>query len=74
MILGIGSDNALLFCKIWECVKAERNAAVFIKLLQDAMEHAAISSFASSVTTAAALYSTYISNITVIKCFRYPLL
>ena len=35
------------------------------------MQHALVSMLVTSVTTSAAFFSSYISSITAIKCFRY---
>ncbi|KAJ4434346.1 hypothetical protein ANN_22905 [Periplaneta americana] len=67
---GIGADDAFIFCKVWQCAKAEKNNGTLVKLVHDTLRHATLSMFVTSLTTAAAFYASYISSITAIGCFR----
>ena len=70
-ISGIGSDNALIFCKIWETVKSDKNEISGEKLVADTLSHAWMSILTASATTSLALFAGYFSDITSIKCFRF---
>ncbi|KAK7868686.1 hypothetical protein R5R35_006977 [Gryllus longicercus] len=67
--VGIGADDAFIFCKVWQCAKGEKNNGTLVKLVHDTLKHAVVSMLVSSVTTAAAFYAGYVSNITAIRCF-----
>ncbi|XP_069672503.1 protein dispatched [Periplaneta americana] len=67
--VGIGADDAFIFCKVWQCAKAEKNNGTLVKLVHDTLRHATLSMFVTSLTTAAAFYASYISSITAIGCF-----
>jgi predicted RND superfamily exporter protein len=69
-VAGIGADDAFIFCKVWQCAKAEKNGGSLVKLVHDTLRHAMLSMFVTSLTTAAAFYASYISSITAIGCFR----
>ncbi|XP_066996222.2 protein dispatched [Anabrus simplex] len=67
--VGIGADDAFIFCKVWQCAKAEKNNGTLVKLVHDTLRHAVLSMFVTSLTTAAAFYASYISSITAVGCF-----
>ncbi|XP_049846062.1 protein dispatched [Schistocerca gregaria] len=67
--VGIGADDAFIFCKMWQCIKAERNSWTVVKLMEEALSNAALSMFVTSLTTAAAFYTSCVSYITAIRCF-----
>ncbi|XP_023705263.1 protein dispatched isoform X3 [Cryptotermes secundus] len=67
--VGIGADDAFIFCKVWRYVKAEKNSGISVELVHDALKHATPSMFVTSLTTASAFYASYISSITAIRCF-----
>jgi len=69
-VAGIGADDAFIFCKVWQCAKAEKNSGSLVKLVHDTLRHATMSMFVTSLTTAAAFYASFISSITAIGCFR----
>lgn len=68
VILGIGADDAFIFCKIWEVTKRDANST--LKTMNTTFRHAFLSMVVTSVTTAAAFFTSYISKITTICCFR----
>ncbi len=70
---GIGSDNALIYCKVWDCAKSDKTSVIFLKLIRDTLRHAWVSVFAASATTCLAFFAGYFSDITSIKCFRYQM-
>ncbi|CAL1292977.1 unnamed protein product [Larinioides sclopetarius] len=69
ILVGIGADDACIYCKIWACAKAEKNNGTLVKLVRDTLHHACLSMFITSVTTAVAFFGSSISNITAIRCF-----
>ncbi|KFM82675.1 Protein dispatched-like protein, partial [Stegodyphus mimosarum] len=69
IIIGIGADDACIYCKIWACAKAEKNNGTLVKLVRDTLHHACLSMFITSVTTAVAFFGSVISNITAVRCF-----
>ncbi|GAB6020682.1 hypothetical protein CHUAL_003351 [Chamberlinius hualienensis] len=69
IIIGIGADDAFIYCKVWACAKSEKNNGTLVKLMNDTLQHASLSMFVTSLTTAAAFYASYVSSITAIRCF-----
>ncbi|KAG5669714.1 hypothetical protein PVAND_000009 [Polypedilum vanderplanki] len=93
VIVGIGSDDAFIFMKIWHCVYTERFRKNFnspltpsssfasepysesrdldslVAVMAKTLEHASISMFVTSLTTAAAFYASFESSITAVRCF-----
>ncbi|GFU20331.1 protein dispatched homolog 1 [Nephila pilipes] len=69
IIIGIGADDACIYCKIWTCAKSEKNNGTLVKLVRDTLHHACLSMFITSVTTAVAFFGSVISNITAVRCF-----
>lgn len=69
MCLGIGADDAFIFCKVWQAMKGKKNNSL-IHIMNDTMHHAFVSMIVTSFTTSAAFLASYISSITAIKCFR----
>lgn len=67
---GIGADDAFIYCKVWASAKSEKNNGTLVKLVHDTLHHAVPSMFVTSLTTAAAFFASYVSNITAIRCFR----
>jgi len=69
---GIGSDDAFVYCKIWESGKQQKlSNGGLIHLIQETMKNAFPSMFVTSFTTAIAFFASIISNVTAINCFRY---
>lgn len=69
-VLGIGADDAFIFCKIWRTVKQEKNSSI-VKLMGDTFHHAFLTMFVTSLTTSVAFLASYTSSVTAICCFRY---
>lgn len=69
IIIGIGADDAFIYCKVWACAKSEKNNGTLLKLVTDTFHSATLSMFVTSLTTAAAFYASYVSSITAIRCF-----
>uniref|UniRef100_T1JPJ7 SSD domain-containing protein n=1 Tax=Strigamia maritima TaxID=126957 RepID=T1JPJ7_STRMM len=69
IVIGVGADDAFIYCKVWACAKSERNNGTLVKLVGDTLKHATVSMFVTSLTTATAFYASYVSSITAIKCF-----
>ncbi|XP_015919103.2 protein dispatched homolog 1 isoform X1 [Parasteatoda tepidariorum] len=69
IIIGIGADDACIYCKIWSCAKAEKSNGTLVKLVCDTFHHACLSMLVTSITTAAAFFGSMISNITAVRCF-----
>lgn len=67
--IGIGADDAFIYCKIWGCAKAEKNNGTLVKLVRDTLHHACLSMLVTSITTAAAFFASFISSITAVRCF-----
>ncbi|KAK4871478.1 hypothetical protein RN001_015602 [Aquatica leii] len=66
--IGIGADDAFIFCKAWHSARAEMNSST-IKIMNSTFNHAFVSMLITSVTTAAAFLASYISSITAVRCF-----
>ncbi|KAH9509161.1 Protein dispatched 1 [Bulinus truncatus] len=69
VMIGIGADDLFIYCKIWQLAKSEKNNGVLEKLVGDTLHHSVFSMLVTSLTTAAAFYANYISDITAIRCF-----
>ncbi|XP_076048316.1 protein dispatched homolog 1-like [Oratosquilla oratoria] len=67
--IGLGADDTFIYCKVWGLGKQDKNAGTLVKLVQDALKHAAASILVTSLTTAAAFYASCVSHITAIRCF-----
>ncbi|CAH1965247.1 unnamed protein product [Acanthoscelides obtectus] len=67
--IGIGSDDAFIFCKIWAKRKAENEGIALPELMSDTFQHAFVSMFVTAITTAVAFLGSYISCITAVCCF-----
>lgn len=68
--VGIGADDAFIFCKVWECGKQQKlpNGGL-VNLVQETMKHAVPSMLVTSLTTAVAFFASIVSNVTAINCF-----
>lgn len=69
VMIGIGADDLFIYCKVWHLAKAEKNNGVLEKIISDTLRHTTLSMVVTSLTTTAAFYASYISDITAIKCF-----
>ena len=68
---GVGADDTFIFCKVWERCKSDKNAGTLAKLVGDSLRQAALSMLVTSLTTAAAFFSSCVSHVTAIACFRW---
>lgn len=68
VVIGIGADDVFIFCKVWYKKKLDRTSSV-VQLMTETFEHAMLSMLVTSLTTAAAFYSSLFSNITTVCCF-----
>uniref|UniRef100_A0A8D0DIK2 Protein dispatched homolog 1 n=1 Tax=Salvator merianae TaxID=96440 RepID=A0A8D0DIK2_SALMN len=69
ILVGIGADDAFVLCDVWNYTKFDRSHAATSETVSITLQHAALSMFVTSFTTAAAFYANYVSNITAIRCF-----
>ncbi|GFR92333.1 protein dispatched homolog 1 [Elysia marginata] len=69
VMVGIGADDLFIYCKVWHLAKAEKNNGVLQKIISDTLRHTALSMLVTSLTSAAAFYANYVSDITSIRCF-----
>lgn len=69
VMVGIGADDLFIYCKVWRLAKSEKNNGVLEKIVGDTLRHTTLSMLVTSLTTAAAFYANYISDITAIRCF-----
>ncbi|XP_073987713.1 RND transporter family member dispatched isoform X1 [Rhodnius prolixus] len=68
--VGIGGDTSLMIYKVWTCAKQYHEPSKsFAKLVHSVHSHSSICLVVTSLTTAFAFYSSYVSNITAICCF-----
>ncbi|KAK3931850.1 Protein dispatched, partial [Frankliniella fusca] len=67
--VGIGADDAFIYCKIWNCIKSEKPSASLQQVVQETLNHALLSMFITSFTTAVAFLTSFLSSITAIRCF-----
>ncbi|XP_062970423.1 protein dispatched homolog 1 isoform X2 [Cynocephalus volans] len=69
ILVGIGADDAFVLCDVWNYTKFDKPHAATSETVSITLQHAALSMFVTSFTTAAAFYANYVSNITAIRCF-----
>ncbi|XP_040919915.1 protein dispatched homolog 1 [Toxotes jaculatrix] len=69
ILVGIGADDAFVLCDVWNYTKFDKPHAELAETVSVTLQHAALSMFVTSFTTAAAFYANYVSNITAIRCF-----
>ncbi|XP_004627006.1 protein dispatched homolog 1 isoform X2 [Octodon degus] len=69
ILVGIGADDAFVLCDVWTYTKCDKPHAETAETVSTALQHAALSMFVTSFTTAAAFYANYVSKITAIRCF-----
>uniref|UniRef100_A0A8C6V1Q6 Protein dispatched homolog 1 n=1 Tax=Neogobius melanostomus TaxID=47308 RepID=A0A8C6V1Q6_9GOBI len=69
ILVGIGADDAFVLCDVWNYTKFDKPHADLSETVRVTLQHAALSMFVTSFTTAAAFYANYVSNITAIRCF-----
>lgn len=70
VVVGIGADDVFIFCKVWYLKKLDRNISeTVVQLMTKTFQHAMLSMLVTSLTTAAAFYSSLISSITTVCCF-----
>ncbi|KAL3289765.1 hypothetical protein HHI36_023160 [Cryptolaemus montrouzieri] len=67
--IGIGSDDAFIFCKVWFKMKQEEKDRSLTHLLTDTFHHAFVSIFVTTLTTSVAFMASYVSSVTAICCF-----
>ena len=69
VMIGVGADDMFIFSKVWSLAKSEKNVGTLEKIISDALRHASLPMFVTSLTTAAAFYANYVTNITALECF-----
>ncbi|XP_036438134.1 protein dispatched homolog 1 [Colossoma macropomum] len=69
ILVGIGADDAFVLCDVWNYTKMDKPNSELSETVNVTLQHAALSMFVTSFTTAAAFYANYVSNITAIRCF-----
>lgn len=69
VMLGIGADDLFIYCRVWNLAKSEKNNGILEKIISDTLHHTVLSMLVTSLTTAAAFYANYISDITAVRCF-----
>lgn len=68
--IGIGADDAFIFCKIWQVNKNDQsNDNDISKIMSGTFRHAFKSMFVTTLTTAVAFWGSYVSSVTAISCF-----
>ncbi|XP_072401533.1 protein dispatched isoform X1 [Diabrotica undecimpunctata] len=71
VVLGIGSDDAFILCKIWNLQKMENcdNEASLELMMSTTFKHALVTLFVTTLTTAVAFLGSYASYVTAVSCF-----
>lgn len=69
ILVGVGADDAFVLCDVWNYTKIDKPNSALSETVNVTLQHAALSMFVTSFTTAAAFYANYVSNITAIRCF-----
>ncbi|XP_048586598.1 protein dispatched homolog 1-like [Nematostella vectensis] len=68
-LVGIGADDAFVFCDVWRQSKRDHPGASLKTVTYTTLRHASTSMFVTSFTTAAAFVANFSSEITTIKLF-----
>lgn len=55
--------------KVWRCTKLDKDGTTLAKLVTDTLNHAGLSMLVTSLTTAAAFFSSFVCPVTAIRCF-----
>jgi len=69
ILIAVGADDVFIYVDIWDQVKAEFPSHSMSLWVSKTLRHAAVSIFVTSLTTAAAFYANYVSDISSVKCF-----
>lgn len=69
ILIGVGVDDVFIYCRIWCLGKSQKNSMTLERLVTTTLRHATLSMSVTSLTTAAALYSSYVSSVLVLRCF-----
>ncbi|EFX72150.1 hypothetical protein DAPPUDRAFT_10357, partial [Daphnia pulex] len=69
IVVGIGADDVFVYIQVWRCVKLDKDGTTLAKLVMDTLSHAGLSMLVTSLTTAAAFFSSFICPVTAIRCF-----
>ena len=69
ILIAVGADDVFIFNDVWTQAQRELPNSSHDKWMSQALRHAVTSISVTSLTTAGAFFSNYVSNITVIKCF-----
>ncbi|KAJ8665715.1 hypothetical protein QAD02_007377 [Eretmocerus hayati] len=70
--VGIGSDDAFIFCKIWEDNKRFKSLNArsdLVRLVHETLRHAVPAIFVTTLTTSVAFFASIVSHVTAINCF-----
>uniref|UniRef100_A0A8C7ED83 Dispatched RND transporter family member 2 n=1 Tax=Nothoprocta perdicaria TaxID=30464 RepID=A0A8C7ED83_NOTPE len=69
LLSSICANHTFVFFDLWNLSKSQSPSAGLPQWVSQTMHHFAYLTLASCFTTSAAFYSSYISNITAIRCF-----
>ncbi|KZS03479.1 Protein dispatched [Daphnia magna] len=69
IVVGIGADDVFVYIQVWRCAKLDKDGTTLPKLVMDTLGHAGLSMLVTSLTTAAAFFSSFICPVTAIRCF-----
>ena len=72
--LGVGADDTFILSRVWQQHTSTISSTKLESLVSNTLHHSLLSMLVTSITTTVAFFSSYISNITAIKCFRYEVL
>lgn len=68
VVVGIGSDDAFIFMKIWQMERSNGRDSL-VGVMKRTLKHAFLSMAVTSVTTAAAFFASCWNAITAVRCF-----
>ena len=69
LLIAVGADDVFIFFDTWQQMKNEVPNAPLHKRISKTLQHAALSIFVTSLTTSAAFFACYVSEITAVKTF-----
>lgn len=69
VLIAVGADDVFIFHDAWQQAKMADKDGQLCDVMAVTFSHAALSIFVTSLTTAAAFFVNFISQITAIKCF-----
>ncbi len=69
VLIAVGADNVFIFYDTWRQIRAHDDSLPLEHVIARTFSHAALAIFVTSLTTAAALFTSVISSINCVRCY-----